>query len=89
MATGIALLRIVDPKGKSRTIEEFGLAYVGFAPVEIAMAIAAPVLIANGFGWAFIVTCLIVGIAVLAMAFVLGWVNSSPEHDAEEIADKV
>lgn len=79
VATGIALLRIVDPKGKSRTIEEFGLAYVGFAPVEITMAIAAPVLIANGFGWGFIAVCLVSGIGVLGAAFVLGWVNSAPK----------
>lgn len=84
VATGIALLRIVDPKGKSRTIEEFGLAYVGFAPVEIAMAIAAPVLVANGFGWAFIAVCLIAGVAVLGAAFVLGWVNSAPEEADEK-----
>jgi len=36
-ATGIALLRIIDPKNKSKTVEEFGLAYMGFVPVEIAM----------------------------------------------------
>lgn len=89
VATGIALLRIVDPKGKSRTIEEFGLAYVGFAPVEIAMAIAAPVLVVNGFGWAFIGVCLLSGIAVLGAAFVLGWVNWTPakSSDADSRAD--
>lgn len=72
-ATGIALLRIIDPKNKSKTVEEFGLAYVGFAPVEIAMAIVAPVLIIQGFGWAFIVAGLVSGVGVLAMTFVLGW----------------
>jgi len=72
-ATGIALLRIVDPKNKSKTVEEFGLAYVGFAPVEIAVAIVARVLIIQGFGWAFIVAGLVSGVGVLAMTFVLGW----------------
>lgn len=77
IATGIALLRIVDPKGKSKTVEEFGLAYVGFAPVEIAMAIVAPILIINGLGWTFIIACLVVGIGVLAVTFLLGWNRTS------------
>lgn len=76
VATGIALLKIVDPKMKSKTVEEFGLAYVGFAPVEIAMAVVAPVLVTTGFGWPFIIVCLVTGTAVLSLAFLLGWVNS-------------
>ena len=77
IATGIALLRIVDPKGKSKTVEEFSLAYVGFAPIEIAMAVVAPVLVLQGFGWAFIGTCLVVGIGVIAASFLLGWNRTS------------
>jgi glutamate:Na+ symporter, ESS family len=83
IATGIALLRIVDPKGRSKTLEEFGLAYVGFAPIEIAMAVVAPILVTQGFGWAFIVACLATGIGVLATTFVLGW-NGSPDRAHEK-----
>lgn len=36
------------------------------------MAIMAPVLIIQGFGWAFIVACLVSGVGVLTMTFVLG-----------------
>ena len=46
---------------------------MGFAPVEIAVAIVARVLIIQGFGWAFIVAGLVSGVGVLAMTFVLGW----------------
>ncbi|MGH3358407.1 MAG: hypothetical protein ACRDO7_06360, partial [Nocardioidaceae bacterium] len=83
IATGIALLRIVDPKNKSKTVEEFGLAYLGFAPIEIAMAIVAPVLIIQGFGWAFIGTCLVTGVGVLSLTFVLGW-NRATEAEQEQ-----
>lgn len=77
IATGIALLRIVDPKGKSKTVEEFSLAYVGFAPIEIAMAIVAPLVVMQGFGWPFIAVCLVVGVGVIAAAFAFGWTRTS------------
>lgn len=86
IATGIALLRIVDPKGKSKTVEEFGLAYVGFAPVEIAMAIAAPVLVVQGFGWTFIATCLVAGVSVLVLPFLLGW-NKVSGHVHQDVGN--
>ncbi len=85
IATGIALLRIVDPKGKSRTVEEFGLAYVGFAPIEIAMAIVAPILVVQGLGWPFLITCLVSGVAVLAMTFLLGWNKSAEETQQQPV----
>ncbi|MCR2785646.1 MULTISPECIES: sodium/glutamate symporter [unclassified Microbacterium] len=78
VATGLALLKIVDPRGKSRTIEDYSLAYVGFAPIEIAMAIVAPVLVTTGFGWPYIITCLVTGVAVIVLAFALGWTRSTP-----------
>lgn len=48
VATGIAVLKIVDPKQISGTLEEFGMAYVGFAPFEIAAAILAPIAVGAG-----------------------------------------
>jgi glutamate:Na+ symporter, ESS family len=86
LATGIALLRIVDPTGKSKTVEEFGLAYVGFAPIEIAMAIVAPILVIQGFGWGFIAACLVTGVGVLAAAFLLGWNSVRDEADQKVAA---
>jgi len=65
VATGIALLKIVDPKLKSGTLNEYGVAYVGFAPFEIGMTILAPIAVlaglTAGLGWA----SLIVGVAVI------------------------
>lgn len=70
VATGIALLKIVDPKLKSGTLNEYGVAYIGFAPFEIGMTIIAPIAVMAGFtaglGWAsLIVAALVLGVAVV------------------------
>jgi ESS family glutamate:Na+ symporter len=73
VATGIALLKIVDPKMKSGTLNEYGVAYIGFAPFEIGMTILAPMAVIAGWtmglGWAALVLALI----VLAVPWVLKW----------------
>lgn len=73
VATGIALLKIVDPKLKSGTLNEYGVAYVGFAPFEIGMTIIAPIAVLAGFtaglGW----VSLIIAVVALGAAVVLGW----------------
>lgn len=64
VATGIALLKIVDPKLKSGTLNEYGVAYVGFAPFEIGMTIIAPIAVIIGFtaglGWISLAIALVV-----------------------------
>lgn len=74
VATGIALLKMVDPKLKSGTLNEYGVAYVGFAPFEIGMTILAPIAviagITTGFGWA----SFLIALAVVVLAFSLKWV---------------
>lgn len=71
VATGIALLKIVDPKLKSGTLNEYGVAYVGFAPFEIGMTILAPIAVLAGFtaglGWA----ALLIGAAVIVVPVVM------------------
>lgn len=55
VATGIAILKIVDPKLESGTLSEYGMAYVGFGPFEIGMTVVAPIAVIYGFtaglGW--------------------------------------
>lgn len=74
VATGIALLKMVDPKLKSGTLNEYGVAYVGFAPFEIGMTILAHIAIlagvTTGFGWA----SLLVAVVIIGTAFGLKWV---------------
>lgn len=81
VATGIALLKMVDPHQKSGTLNEYGLAYVGFAPFEIGMTILAPIAVIAGFTAGFGWISLVVAIAILGIAFVLGWVPVKPEDD--------
>lgn len=72
VATGLALLKVVDPKSKSGTIEEFGIAYVGFSPVEILMAIVAPFAIIAGMSGQFIVATVVIGIGLIFVALMGG-----------------
>ena len=74
VATGIALLKMVDPKLESGTLNEYGVAYVGFAPFEIGMTILAPIAViagfTAGFGWA----AFIIAVGVVGIAFWLKWI---------------
>lgn len=54
VATGIAMLRIVDPKLRSGTMEDFGLAYIPVVPVEIAAVTFVPTLVVAGAAWAVV-----------------------------------
>jgi ESS family glutamate:Na+ symporter len=73
MAMGIALLRVVDPAMKSRALDNYALAYLFVAPVEIVLITFAPVVFCSGYGLAFSLTCLAAGLLVLAMAYFKGW----------------
>ncbi|WP_342318520.1 sodium/glutamate symporter [Corynebacterium mayonis] len=83
VATGIALLKMVDPRLKSGTLNEYGVAYVGFAPFEIGMTILAPIAViagfTTGFGWASFV----ISLAVLIAAFAFGWVPAKKRGAAQ------
>lgn len=54
VATGIALLRIVDPDLESGTVEDFGYAYLPLIPVEGAAVAIAPLLIVAGAPWSVV-----------------------------------
>lgn len=83
VATGIALLKMVDPKQKSGTLNEYGLAYVGFAPFEIAMTIFAPIAVLAGFTAGFGWIALLIAVVVMGAAFALRWV---PVRDGQPSA---
>ena len=73
MAMGIALLRVVDPKMKSRCMDSYALAYLFFAPVEIALISFAPVAFVNGYGLLFASICLVAALGVLSVAYFKKW----------------
>ena len=73
MAMGIALLRVVDPKMKSRCLDSYALAYLFIAPVEISLITFAPVAFVNGYGLLFSSICLVAGLGVLSVAYFKNW----------------
>ena len=78
VATGIALLKIVDPKLESGALDEYGIAYVGYAPIEIAVNILAPLAVIAGFTMGFGAITTVAAIVIFAIPFVLGWL---PKRD--------
>ena len=74
VATGIALLKIVDPKLKSGTLNEYGVAYVGFAPFEIGMTIIAPIAVIAGWTLGLGLVTTVAAVVILGAALVLKWV---------------
>ena len=75
MAMGIARLRITDPDSKSGTLDDYAIAYLYIAPVEIALVSFAPLAFPAGFGWLFILACAVAGAGILGFAASKGWLK--------------
>ncbi len=67
VAMGLALLRIVDPELKSKTMDDYALAYIGMVPVEIAIITFSPILVSNGSPWIMPIALLLVGALIIAV----------------------
>lgn len=66
MAMGMALLRIADPDSRSRCVDHYAIAYIFIAPVEIALITLSPMIFSNGYGLAFSLVCLVLGLAIMS-----------------------
>lgn len=75
VAMGMALLRIVDPKAESKTLDDYGLAYIPIAPVEILLVTFAPMLVLSGQGWLFVLIVAAAGALIYGMARRYKWLN--------------
>ena len=73
MAMGIALLRIVDPKLASKAMDDYALAYLPIAPVEIILISLTPVLFASGKGFWMVVGCLALSAVTILIAWLMKW----------------
>ena len=73
MAMGIALLRIVDPKLSSRAMDDYALAYLPIAPIEIALITFMPILFTNGLGIWLLVGCLLLAMVTILIAWRAKW----------------
>ncbi|MBZ8176559.1 sodium:glutamate symporter [Corynebacterium poyangense] len=76
VATGIALLKIVDPKMKSGTLNEYGVAYVAYAPFEIGMTVIAPIAVIAHMELGLGIASTLIAVVVLAAPVVLKWLPS-------------
>ncbi|MER7015400.1 sodium:glutamate symporter [Saccharopolyspora sp. NPDC000359] len=86
VSTGLALLRIIDPRLRSRTLEDFAIAYLPLLPVEVTAVTFTPVLALAGAGWA--IAGIWGGIAVLALGVPFLLVRRAPTRDAGRTAQR-
>ena len=84
VATGIALLKIVDPELKSGALNEYGIAYVGYAPIEIAVNIFAPIAVIAGFTLGFGAITTVAAVVIFLIPFFLGWRPGRGEKGVRE-----
>ncbi len=73
MAMGIALIRIVDPKLASKAMDDYALAYLPIAPVEILLITFVPIMFVNGMGLWFSLGCLALSALIVLLAVKMGW----------------
>jgi ESS family glutamate:Na+ symporter len=69
VAMGIAMLRVADPEQKSHCMEDYALAYLFIAPVEICLITFAPVTFANGYGLHFGLLAFTLGACIMLYAW--------------------
>ncbi|AUJ24792.1 MULTISPECIES: sodium/glutamate symporter [Virgibacillus] len=81
VAMGLALLRIVDPELKSRTPEDYALAYIGVAPVDIIIVTFAPILFGLGFTWVIPLVLLLGAAVIIAIYKYAGWWGQSKHEN--------
>lgn len=80
MAMGIALLRIVDPEGRSKAMDDYALAYLPVAPVEILVITFVPIMFANGMGLWMSLICLAGALVTILISWKFDWLKKSPEQ---------
>lgn len=73
MAMGIALIRIVDPKLLSKAMDDYALAYLPIAPIEILLITFVPILFVSGYGMWLMLACLVFSLLLLLLAKKMGW----------------
>ncbi len=67
VAMGLSLLRIVDPELKSKTMDDYAIAYIGMVPVEITIITFAPLLVTFGFSWVTPIILLVGAIIIIGI----------------------
>lgn len=74
------LLRVVDPRLRTNTLEDYGLAYVFIAVVEIVLLVVLPALVASGV--ILLPALVLIAGAILCVVLsrqVVGWFTPSAQ----------
>jgi ESS family glutamate:Na+ symporter len=80
IATSVTLLRVVDPRLRTHTLENYGLAYVFIAGIEIALLVVLPPLVAAGVILAPALVLLLAAALCVALSYrVVGRFPASPQ----------
>lgn len=92
-AIGVTLLRVVDPGFRSKTLEDYGTAYVFMSFIEIGLIAVLPSLVVSGYQFAAGAVCLVVFVILLAICAKLygvfkGKCNELRPGEAEVLAEK-
>lgn len=92
VATGVTLLRIVDPEFRSKTLEDYGMAYVFISVIELFIVSLTPLYVAMSVNAALITGAVLLAIAVALWAITAlrygvfkGKVSDLREGEAEAI----
>lgn len=72
-ATGIILLRVIDPEGKSKTLKDFALANPFITPLQSFMYAVGPGMLLAGTHWQYVAMALGISAAILIVAKIFGW----------------
>ncbi|MFO7802150.1 MAG: sodium/glutamate symporter [Desulfovermiculus sp.] len=79
VAFGVTLLRIVDPDFKSGTLEDYGLAYIIIAPIELFLVSLTPIFYAT-YGLLTTIILVLCAIGLLIAARALGFWYPGNKH---------
>jgi glutamate:Na+ symporter, ESS family len=88
VATAIILLRVVDPRLQTRTLEDYGISYVLVVPLEIALLVLLPWLVGQGIILLPAIVLVLAAIGcVLLSRLTVGWFNGAPDalRDGEAV----
>lgn len=67
LATGVLLLRIVDPKFESGVLEDFGIAWIGLSVLDMLIVSFSPLFVIYGYGVEYSLFLLIISTVMLAI----------------------
>ncbi|WP_150459972.1 sodium/glutamate symporter [Nesterenkonia ebinurensis] len=65
---GIALLRIVDPEMRSKTLDYYGIAYMVLSPAEVLLITLLPLLVMGGMAWPAALVLVATAIVIVVVA---------------------